>query len=166
MSMDPSSLRYAEKLLHKGYGYQNAARIAGMNEADLRSMTGGVAARRSTPVPPRYPRAPDPAPPGCGDATLAIIDRIAAKYGLTRRDLLGPNLSRCRMTIVRQAAYAAVREERPHLSLPVIGRIFGGRDHTTVMHGIRQHNARMAWAEFLIAAGSLDDQLNLFAAAA
>jgi chromosomal replication initiator protein len=29
------------------------------------------------------------------------------------------------------------------LSLPQIGRALGGRDHTTVMHGVRKHESRM-----------------------
>lgn len=48
---------------------------------------------------------------------------------------------------VRQAAYAYVRQRCPHLSLPQIGRLFGDRDHTTILHGIRKHAARLAQKE-------------------
>jgi hypothetical protein len=40
-------------------------------------------------------------------------------------------------TGARTCARAVVREATP-LSLPAIGRVFGGRDHTTVMHAIRR----------------------------
>ncbi|WP_029620229.1 helix-turn-helix domain-containing protein [Pseudorhizobium marinum] len=42
------------------------------------------------------------------------------------------------LCLARQTAMYAVRKERPTLSLPVIGRWFGGRDHTTVLHSIRK----------------------------
>ncbi len=32
----------------------------------------------------------------------------------------------------------AIRQLCPHMSLPHIGRLLGGRDHTTVLHGVRK----------------------------
>lgn len=43
----------------------------------------------------------------------------------------------------RQMAMALLREHCPLLSLPQIGRVFGGRDHTTVLHACRRHAERM-----------------------
>ena len=34
--------------------------------------------------------------------------------------------------------YLMYTDERAHLSLPDIGRIFGNRDHTTVLYGVRK----------------------------
>lgn len=85
--------------------------------------------------------------------TDALIADIATRYGLTSAQLKG-NRGRNRVSIIRAAAFAHVRRERPHMSLPMIGRAFGGRDHTTVLLGIRKHELRMAWAEILIWLGS------------
>lgn len=38
----------------------------------------------------------------------------------------------------RQLCMYEVARQRPDLSLPRIGRIFGGRDHTTVLHAVRK----------------------------
>jgi chromosomal replication initiation ATPase DnaA len=32
---------------------------------------------------------------------------------------------------------------KPSISWPEMGRLFGGRDHTTVLHGVRAHAARV-----------------------
>lgn len=63
-----------------------------------------------------------------------IIAATAAAYGFAVADLRGPSrkqpLVRC-----RQVAMYLCRE-LTDLSLPKIGALFGGRDHTTVMHGV------------------------------
>lgn len=85
--------------------------------------------------------------------TDALIADIATRYGLTSAQLKGdrgPNP----ISVIRAAAYDLVHRERPHMSLPMIGRAFGGRDHTTVLSGIRKHRDRMAWADILIWLGS------------
>lgn len=85
--------------------------------------------------------------------TDALIADIATRYGLNSAQLKGdrgPNS----ISVIRAAAYDLVHRERPHMSLPMIGRAFGGRDHTTVLSGIRKHRDRMAWADILIWLGS------------
>lgn len=57
------------------------------------------------------------------------------EYALTGQSRKGP------LVIARQALYAAARDMG--YSMPRIGQLCGGRDHTTVLHGIRQHEARM-----------------------
>lgn len=37
----------------------------------------------------------------------------------------------------RQVAMYLIRDLCPHFSYPRIGRMMGGRDHTTIMHGVR-----------------------------
>ncbi len=63
-----------------------------------------------------------------------IINRVASFSGNTRDDLLGPS-RRQPLARYRQLAMYLCREYTD-LSLPKIGRAFGGRDHTTVLHAV------------------------------
>lgn len=78
----------------------------------------------------------------------AIVDRIAERHGFTVEDLTGDS-RKALVTFARQEAYATIREfRRPSslacsYSLPTIGLWFGGRDHTTVLAGIRAHWLRV-----------------------
>ena len=69
-----------------------------------------------------------------------IATTIAKRNGLTLEDLRGPSRRR-EVAWPRQEAMAAVYA-RCNVSLPWVGRFFGGRDHTTVMHAIRQVEKR------------------------
>ena len=62
-----------------------------------------------------------------------ILSEIAQQYGLTRERLLSKERSR-EVALPRQIAMYLMREETS-TSLPKIGEILGGRDHTTVMYG-------------------------------
>jgi len=63
-------------------------------------------------------------------------------FGLSDEELL--SVSRTpRITWARQVAMYLTRELTDE-SLPAIGRHFGGRDHTTVLHACRRTNARIA----------------------
>lgn len=75
-----------------------------------------------------------------------IICAVAAEHGIEPEDIVGPYRNR-RFSWPRQRAYALVRDLKRY-SYPQIGRIFGGRDHTTIMYGIRVYEARVneAWA--------------------
>jgi len=68
-----------------------------------------------------------------------IIAQTADRYGIKPSKILGRNNARV-ASIPRQAAMAAVQSELGY-SLPRIGRIFK-RHHTTVLFGIRAHEAR------------------------
>jgi chromosomal replication initiator protein len=61
-----------------------------------------------------------------------IMDEVAAYFSLTVEDLCSPSSSR-QLVTARQIAMYLTRE-LTDLSLPRIGKAFGGRDHTTVMH--------------------------------
>ena len=65
------------------------------------------------------------------------IQRIVAKhYQVSRADVLS---SRRTQTVVRPRQVAMYLSKQLTLrSLPEIGRRFGGRDHTTVLHAVRK----------------------------
>jgi len=64
-----------------------------------------------------------------------VMNATARQQGLTAADLVGP--SRCRqISHARSLAMYLVRRLTSK-SLQTIGSAFGGRDHTTVLHGIR-----------------------------
>ena len=64
-----------------------------------------------------------------------IIDAVAKYYRIKISDVLGKKRTR-NIARPRQVAMSLTKELTT-LSLPSIGDSFGGRDHTTVMHGIR-----------------------------
>lgn len=61
-----------------------------------------------------------------------IMDRVAEYFDITKADLCSPARNR-QLVMARQIAMYLTRE-LTELSLPRIGKAFGGRDHTTVMH--------------------------------
>jgi chromosomal replication initiator protein len=65
-------------------------------------------------------------------STPLIMEEVAAYFSLSVEDLCSPSRSR-QLVTARQIAMYLVRE-MTDLSLPRIGKAFGGRDHTTVMH--------------------------------
>jgi chromosomal replication initiation ATPase DnaA len=75
-----------------------------------------------------------------GPSLRRVIGATARRHGLTPADLSGP--SRCRqVSLARGMAMYVARRLTP-ASLQAIGAAFGGRDHTTVLHGIRVTEAR------------------------
>ena len=66
----------------------------------------------------------------------AIQRKVAEHYELRLSDLLGPRRTRSIARPRQMAMYLAKR--LTNRSLPEIGRHFGRRDHTTVMHGVRR----------------------------
>ncbi|MDT4961806.1 MAG: chromosomal replication initiator protein [Pseudonocardiales bacterium] len=71
-----------------------------------------------------------------------IMAVTAEFFGLTIEDLCGPGKTK-HVAQARQIALYLCRE-LTDLSLPRIGQIFGGRDHTTVMHADRKIRKEMA----------------------
>jgi len=70
-----------------------------------------------------------------------ILEETAKYYGLSTDDLLSHNRSRP-LTTARHVAMFLVRE-CTGMSLPKIGEMFGGRDHTTAKHGIDKIDKNM-----------------------
>ncbi|MEU2287348.1 chromosomal replication initiator protein DnaA [Streptomyces sp. NPDC013178] len=74
--------------------------------------------------------------------STAIMSATADYFGLTVEDLCGSSRGR-QLVTARQIAMYLCRE-LTDLSLPKIGALFGGRDHTTVMHADRKIRNLMA----------------------
>ena len=64
-----------------------------------------------------------------------IMQTVGEYYGVTQNDLVSPTRRR-EVTIPRQIAIYLTRE-LTGMSLPQIGIVFGGRDHTTIMHSCK-----------------------------
>src|SRR5207244_3459585 len=74
--------------------------------------------------------------------SLAEIQRATCEYfGLSGEELLSNSRAR-RVAWPRQLAMYLAREFTRE-SLPAIGRQFGGRDHTTVLHAWRRTSSRL-----------------------
>ena len=86
---------------------------------------------------PSAARAAENASAGC----LSILTEIAKKHGVTLTELCGSQRSR-QQVLARHEAMYRLRAETP-MSLLAIGERLG-RDHSSVIYGIAQHNARLA----------------------
>jgi chromosomal replication initiator protein len=84
-------------------------------------------------IPGRAPK-PDPLPE-------LIQAEVANSFQVSRESIVGRDRSTAAVS-ARQAAIYLTRE-LTDLSLPQIGRIFGGRDHSTVLSSIRRLEARL-----------------------
>ena len=62
-----------------------------------------------------------------------ILSTVAQHYNLNQEQLIGRGRARA-VSLPRQLTMYLIREET-NSSLPRIGKLLGGRDHTTVMHG-------------------------------
>jgi|SRR4051794_21682832 hypothetical protein len=109
------------------------------------------------PVEPPPPE-PEPPPPDAIEAAFAelsdaliaailaphpctrIINETATEHGITPDELISPTRT-LRLVRIRQLAMWRCRQAG--VSLPKIGRYFGNRDHTTVLHAVRKIEAEM-----------------------
>ncbi len=71
-----------------------------------------------------------------------IMGQTASYFNLSIDDLCGTSRSRVLVTARQIAMYLC--RELTDMSLPKIGQLFGGRDHTTVMHAERKIRSLMA----------------------
>jgi len=66
-----------------------------------------------------------------------IIEMTEIKYDLPKGSICGPSRNH-RIVKARFEAIAAARAARPDLSTPALGRLFGGRDHTSILHALNK----------------------------
>lgn len=71
-----------------------------------------------------------------------VLAEVAARHKLTVADLTGPS-RQVRYAHPRQEAYFEIYVQCQHMSFPAIGRLMGGRDHTSVLSGVRKHCERI-----------------------
>lgn len=76
-----------------------------------------------------------------------IIDATARKYNLEARHLVGKS-RKAQVNKARQIAMYLCREMTEY-SLPQIGEAFGGRSHTTVLHGVNKVEEQLAYDSVL-----------------
>lgn len=70
-----------------------------------------------------------------------IVREVCEKHGVTLMEIRSHRRAR-KITTARQEAYYLINQSTL-LSLPKIGRLMGGFDHTSVLHGIRKHQERI-----------------------
>ena len=77
--------------------------------------------------------------PDGGETTITaamIMSAVASYFAVSVEDLCGSSRTHVLVTARQMAMYLC--RELTDLSLPKIGQVFGGRDHTTVMHADRK----------------------------
>jgi chromosomal replication initiator protein len=72
----------------------------------------------------------------------AIQERVAGAFGISRAELVGSSRAATPLR-ARQVAILLTRESTD-LSLPQIGRLYGGRDHSTVLNSLKRVEASLA----------------------
>ena len=88
-----------------------------------------------------------------------IIKLVASKFGIKVSEIKSKKRNR-NIVIPRQMAMYLIRKLTP-LSLPEIGEVFGGMDHTSVLHGIRKmENLLKSDSEMLKIAKEIEEELN------
>jgi chromosomal replication initiator protein len=76
-----------------------------------------------------------------------IQQQVAERFGISRAELIGTSRSATPLRARQVAIY--LTREMTDLSLPQIGRLYGGRDHTTVLNSLRRVEASIGEDEAL-----------------
>jgi chromosomal replication initiator protein len=71
-----------------------------------------------------------------------IQQRVAERFGISRAELVGTSRAATPLRARQVAIY--LTRELTDLSLPQIGRLYGGRDHSTVLNSLRRLEASLA----------------------
>jgi chromosomal replication initiator protein len=87
-------------------------------------------------VVPRSPR------PAHRTPVEEIQEQVSAAFGISRAELVGSGRAATPLSARQVAIY--LTRELTDLSLPQIGRLYGGRDHSTVLNSIRRAETRLA----------------------
>jgi chromosomal replication initiator protein len=83
-----------------------------------------------------------PAPAQAAPSIEQVLQATCERFRVSTEELVSPSRSP-RIALPRQLAMYLARELTGQ-SLPAIGRAFGGRDHTTVLHALRRTEQRIS----------------------
>jgi chromosomal replication initiator protein len=76
-----------------------------------------------------------------------IQQQVAERFGISRAELIGSSRAATPLRARQVAMY--LTRELTDLSLPQIGRLYGGRDHSTVLNSLRRIEASLGEDELL-----------------
>jgi chromosomal replication initiator protein len=122
------------------------AELAHRIDANVRQLHGALtrviahASLRARPVSAELVEEVIPASAPPSDDVEAIVGTVAARFQLAPAELVGPSRAATPLRARQLAIYLC--RETTELSLPQIGRRFGGRDHATVLNAIRRVDQR------------------------
>jgi chromosomal replication initiator protein len=123
--------------------------LAGRIDANIRQLHGALtrviahASLLAKPLSSELIAEVIPQSPRSAQATSVeeIQQQVAERFGISRAELIGTSRATTPLG-ARQVAIFLTRE-LTDLSLPQIGRLYGGRDHTTVMNSLRRVEAKL-----------------------
>ncbi len=118
----PSNIRELEGALNRVLAYSRLMRV-GLNLDTTRRALDGILNR------------------GVDLSPQQILQSVARHFKLKPDQLTGRSRARA-VSVPRQLTMYLIREET-EASLPQIGQLLGGRDHTTIMHGCATIGARL-----------------------
>jgi chromosomal replication initiator protein len=136
---DPHALQIIAERVHSNVRALEGAliRVVAFSSLTGRPLTSELAEEVLAGL---YPRSTNP---GARARSVTDIQRATCElFGLSSEELLSTSRTP-RIAWPRQLAMYLARELTGE-SLPAIGRHFGGRDHTTVMHACRRTSVRLA----------------------
>ena len=118
--------------------------LAGRINANVRQLHGALtrviahASLTARPLDSEADRRADPRadPRGRDTPVEEIQQHVASAFGISRAELVGSSRAAAPLR-ARQVAIFLTREQT-ELSLPQIGRLYGGRDHSTVLNALRR----------------------------
>lgn len=111
-------LRNLEGCLLKLWAYHELVRER-ISDQDFENILSHLDTRAATPLTPEQ-----------------IMDEVCASFGVTREDLLSPG-RRHELVLARQVGMFLCRKHLG-LSFSELGRIFGGRDHSTALYSCKK----------------------------
>jgi len=120
-----NNIRELEGALHRVLAYSSITQMALTLPVATKVLGDLITANAPRPITPKL-----------------ILDATADMFGLSIEDLRGKSRSRPLVTARQIAMY--VLREMTDFSYPAIGREFGDRDHTTVMHAVTKISKLMA----------------------